>query len=79
MKKHIDFEAALAEAMQVIDLFYGQKKLRTLDERIGDFVHLERLGINHNRLKTLPDSFAKLGNLEYLNINKNYFTGLHDV
>jgi Leucine-rich repeat (LRR) protein len=75
----MDFDAALKEADLVQDLFYGHKKLKALDDRVGDFPHLLKLGINHNRLKTLPESFAKLTQLEYLDINKNYFVELPDV
>ncbi|EAY25202.1 leucine-rich repeat domain-containing protein [Microscilla marina] len=79
MKRYLDFEAALKEAAIVQDLFYGHKKLKTLDDRVGDFPGLLKLGINHNRLKTLPASFARLDKLEYLDINKNYFVDLPDV
>lgn len=79
MKRYMDFDQALNEANQVRNLFYGHKKLKNLDNRIGDFPNLLKLGINHNRLKTLPDSFAKLDKLEHLDINKNYFVDLPHV
>lgn len=79
MKRYMDFDTALKEADLVQDLFYGHKKLKNLDDRVGDFPNLLKLGINHNRLKTLPASFAKLTKLEYLDINKNYFVDLPDV
>lgn len=79
MKRYMDFDTALKEADLVQDLFYGHKKLKTLDDRVGDFPNLLKLGINHNRLKTLPASFAKLTQLEHLDINKNYFVELPDI
>lgn len=75
----MDFEKALQEASLVKNLTYTKHHLRTLDDKIGEFINLEVLSINRNSLKSLPDSFGQLAHLRELFMNKNYFTALPEV